>query len=142
MKATSRRYHGRVGSLPSFISLILFRRLRAYFFIATWLAVAAAVAGCGCVFEFWLPKLALTVKTTTSGLTAFESDGAAGAFAATGAESFTASLCVSIFRLLNSPPENSKLWPNFVTEYSFGDSPLIVTSPSFCSMLVRYRPGT
>jgi hypothetical protein len=35
-----------------------------------------------------------------------------------------------MLRLLNRPPENSRLCPNLVTEYSFGDSPLIVTSPS------------
>jgi hypothetical protein len=49
--------------------------------------------------------------------------GAAAGAAAAVLESLANSLCVSILRLLNNPPENSRIWPNFVTEYSLGDSP-------------------
>ena len=64
MKTTNRRYQGRCGSLPNFISLILIVKglVVNYFFIATWLAGAPAGGVCALGSE-----VALTVKLTTSG---------------------------------------------------------------------------
>src|SRR6185503_7997243 len=112
--------------------------VQVYFFIATW--VVGGGTGCDCGLE--APKFALTVKTITSGFTALGSSGVAAAVPEVCVGCLASSLVISMLRLLNRLLENSRLCPNFVTEYSFGDSPLMVISPSLFSMLVRYRPGT
>src|SRR5690349_7653548 len=92
-----------------------------HFFIAT----CCVGAGAGCESFLAISNFALTVNVTTSGFTALGSTGSgalvpAGVCAA--ATVFAASRVVSMLRLLNKPFENSRLWPNLVTEYSFGDS--------------------
>src|SRR5205085_5159726 len=94
-------------------------------------AAGLLLAGAGCDGGAAGAYLHLIVKVTVCGFGASLSSTGTG----TPSGALRMSRLISMLRFVNRPEENSRLRPNCVTASSFGQSPLMVRSLPFCSMV-------